>query len=176
MLKSVAKKPPGLKTYRQLLDPEQVATLLEQCHSLPPPTGNPLFRLFGAFGKNKATEPVRPWMQGWGQAMVGKGLFAQLPNQYRVCNWMGELSAQFKWHIDSKRHGEEILIISLTDGRAIGFRPPGRPDKTWVLELDAGDAYFMRGAARWNWDHRVMPSGRKRSGGESFVIASRRHT
>lgn len=91
-----------------------------------------------------------------------------------VCNWIGEYAAQFKWHIDSNRHGEEILVISLTDGRQIGFRPPGRPDKIWTLELDAGDAYFMRGAARWNWDHRVMPSGCSRSGGESFILAYRR--
>lgn len=133
-----------------------------------------MFRLFGAFGDNKATEDTRPWMEEWGERMVERKLFAQMPNQYRVCNWIGDLSAQFKWHIDSKRHGEHILVISLTDGRKIAFRPPGRPDKTWVLELDSGDGYFMRGAARWNWDHRVLPSGRNRSGGESFVLAFRR--
>ncbi len=170
----MASKPPGIKIYRKLLDANQVAELLDQCHSLPPPTGNPLFRLFGDFGENKTTEEVRPWMTTWGETMVKKQLFGQLPNQYRVCNWIGDLSAQFKWHIDSKRHGEQILVISLSDGRRIGFRPPGRPEKTWVLELDAGDGYFMRGAARWNWDHRVIPCGHQRSGGESFVIAHKR--
>ena len=170
----MASKPSGIKVYRDLITPAEVEELRASCRSLPPPTGNPLFRLFGAFGDNKATEEVHPWMAEWGRRMVDKKLFAQPPNQYRVCNWIGELSAQFKWHIDSKRHGEQILVISLTDGRKIGFRPPGRPDRTWILDLDAGDGYFMRGAARWNWDHRVMPSGRDRSGGESFVLAYRR--
>ena len=172
--RSVPPKPPGIKVYRQLLSTDELGELRTQCRALPPPTGNPLFRLFGAFGANKATEQVRPWMEDWGRAMVDRELFATLPNQYRVCNWIGDLSAQFKWHIDSKRHGEEILVISLTDGRKIGFRPPGKPDRTWVLELAAGDGYFMRGAARWNWDHRVMPTGRSRSGGESFIMAFKR--
>ncbi len=170
----MASKPPGLKIYRELLDSEMVQKLREQCRDLPPPPHNPLFRLFGEFGRNKTTEEVRPWMLEWGDWMVARKMFSVRPNQYRVCNWIGDLSAQFKWHIDSKRHGEEILIVSLTNGRKIGFRPPGRPDKTWVLELAAGDAYRMRGAARWNWDHRVMPCGKNRSGGESFVLASKR--
>lgn len=170
----MASKPPGLKVHRNLLDLEEVSEMLEQCRSLPPPPGNPLFRLFGDFGSNIATEVPRPWMEVWGQRMLDKKLFKQLPNQYRVCNWIGDMSAQFKWHIDSKRHGEHILVISLTDGRRLGFRPPGKPDKEYVLELDAGDGYFMTGAARWNWDHRVMPTGRDRSGGESFVLAFKR--
>ncbi|MEZ4427741.1 MAG: hypothetical protein R3A51_08660 [Nannocystaceae bacterium] len=170
----MAGKPPGIKVLRGLLDSDDIAKLRGQCHSLPAPTGNPLFRLFGDFGDNKATEEVRPWMVEWGQRMYAERRFRELPNQYRVCNWLGEHSAQFKWHIDSKRHGEEILVISLTDGRKIGFRPPGRPEHTWVLELAAGDGYFMRGAARWSWDHCVLPSGAGRSGGESFILAYRR--
>ncbi len=167
-------KPSGIKVHRKLLADEEVERLLDQCRSLEAPTGNPLFRLFGDFGQNKATEEIRDWMRPWGDRMVRDGFFAQTPNQYRVCNWIGDLSAQFKWHVDSKRHGEEIMVISLSDHRKIGFRPPGRPDKVWVLELDAGDAYIMRGAARWNWDHIVMPSGKSRSGGESFILAYKR--
>jgi hypothetical protein len=169
-------KPPGLKVYRALIDGAEVEALRSACRSLGPAPGNPLFRLFGDFGENKATEPVEPWMIAWGQRMYAAKMFASEPNQYRVCNWLGKFAAQFKWHIDSKRHGEEILVIALTDGRKIAFRPPGRPDRTWVLELDAGDAYFMRGAARWNWDHRVLPAGRASSGGESFILAYRRRS
>ncbi len=172
----MASKPSGIAVHRALLSPAEVQTLLGQCRSLPPTRGNPLFRLFGSFGQNKLTEETRPWMMDWGRLMVERELFSTLPNQYRVCNWLGELSAQFKWHIDSKRHGEHILVISLTDGRRIGFRPRGKPAATWVLELDAGDGYFMKGAARWSWDHRVMPTGRERSGGESFVLAYKRST
>ncbi|MEZ4359749.1 MAG: hypothetical protein R3B48_06175 [Kofleriaceae bacterium] len=170
----MADKPPGLKVHRRLLEDADVSALLADCRGLPPPTGNPLFRLFGDFGDNKDTEEVTPWMHRWGRWALDRQLFKEEPNQYRVCNWIGELSAQFKWHIDSRRHGEEILVISLTDGRKIAFRPPGSSDSGWVLELNAGDGYFMTGAARWNWDHKVMATGRERGGGESFILAFKR--
>ena len=154
-----------LKALRRLLDEGDVERLRGECHTLGPPRGNPLSRLFGDFGENKRTEPVEPWMIAWGERMLDARLFSEHPNQYRVCDWIGEYSAQLKRHIDGRRHGEELLVIALTDGREIGFRPPGRPHKTWTLSLNAGDAYFMRGAARWQREHRVMPTGRTRGGG-----------
>lgn len=169
----MSRRPPGLKVYRQLCPPEEVARLLAQCRSLPPPPANPLFRYFGAFPPGPGVEAVADWMPGWGQRMVERGLFREVPNQYRVCNWLGEHAAQFKWHTDADRHGERILVICLTDNRAIGFRPRtgGEP---YVLRLDAGDGYLIRATARWQWEHRVMPVGHGRSGGESFVLAHRR--
>jgi alkylated DNA repair dioxygenase AlkB len=80
----------------------------------------------------------------------------------------------FKWHTDADRHGERILVISLTDSRAIGFRSRSDSSEPYVLSLDAGDGYLIRATARWQWEHRVMPVGQGRGGGESFVLAYRR--
>jgi len=164
-------KPPGLKIHRELLSPAEVKQLLADCRRLPPPPNNPLFRYFGEFGENTDVEDVRDWMLPWGERMVTQGLFKKQPNQYRVCNWIGDLHDQFKWHIDSTRHGERILTICLTDSRTIGFRPRARHQAPYLLQLSAGDAYMIRATARWQWLHRVMPTGHGRSGGESFVIA-----
>ena len=43
-------------------------------------------------------------------------------------------------------------------------------------EQDAGDIYIIRATARWQWEHRVMPAGPGRGGGESFVMAWKRPT
>jgi hypothetical protein len=168
------KRPPGLKTYPAAMSPDEVTELLALCRSLPPPPGNPLFRYFGDFGSNKGVEPVAPWMPRWGELMVARGFFKEPPNQYRVTHWIGDLRAQFKWHIDSQRHGERILVISLTDGRQIGFRPRAKPQEPYMLEQNAGDIYIIRATARWQWEHCVMPAGADRGGGESFVMAWRR--
>ena len=169
------RRPPGLKLYPDLLTGPALDTLRAQCRALPPPPHNPLFRYFGSFGDGSRTEPVQPWMVAVGQEMQRRGFFVEEPNQFRVTRWDGELAAQFKWHIDNRRHGEEILVISLTDRRAIGFRP--RADDSvepHVLRLSAGDGYLIRGTARWQWQHRVLPVGHRRSGGESFVVAWKR--
>lgn len=159
-----------------LVTGDDLIALRDHCRALPPPPYNPLFRYFGDFGANaRRIEEVQPWMEEVGRRMVEAGLFEVQPNQHRVTNWRGDLAANFKWHIDNHRHGEEILVICLTDGRSIGFRDPRRSGADpFVLQLDAGDAYMIQGAARWKWEHKVMPTGHDRSGGESFVLAHRR--
>ncbi|MEL6342130.1 MAG: hypothetical protein AAFV53_03285 [Myxococcota bacterium] len=168
-------KPPGLRVYPGLYTGGRLDLLRERCRALPPPPYSPLFRYFGEFGENARTEPLRDWMPVVGDEMVAAGLFEQRPNQYRVTNWQGELAAHFKWHVDNHRHGEEVLVICLTDGRSIGFRDPKRPNREpYIIELDAGDGYIIRGGARWKWEHKVLPTGQGRSGGESFVMAFKR--
>jgi alkylated DNA repair dioxygenase AlkB len=168
------KRPRGLKLYPGLLSLDEVERILA-CPELPQPSPETpeLFRLFGDFGSNKPAAPPAPWMLAWGEALHEKGLFAETPNQYRLCDWIGDLHAQFKWHIDNDRHGEEILAISLSEHRRIGFRDPGHRRSVYEIELDIGDAYLMRGAARWKWEHRVIPAGAGRGGGRSFVLSYR---
>jgi len=134
------------------------------------PTNPQLFRLYGDFG-GRERGPAADWMLAFGDEMVRRGLFKARPAQYRLCDWRGEHAAQFKWHTDSDRHGENILAIALTDGRGLGFRSRARKGATWRLNLDAGDAYMMRGAARWQWEHRILPVGPRRSGGRSLILA-----
>jgi len=171
-----ARRPSGLKLYPKLLDNSDVEAILAHCDRLPPPPFNPLFRYFGAFDGLDRTEPQQPWMVDIGRRLQSLGLFDKAPNQYRVTHWHGELAAQFKWHIDNRRHGDELAVVSLTDGRCIGFRDKARPREVYKLSLSAGDVYRMTGAARWKWEHRVMPVGRGRSGGRSFVVAWRAGT
>ena len=172
----MARSPNGLKVFRGLISGDELRELRENCRALPPPPYNPLFRYFGDFGEHaRRIEEVRPWMVRVAERMLERGLFETLPNQHRVTNWRGELSAQFKWHIDNHRHGEEILAICTTGPRSIGFRDPRRGKaEPYILELEAGDAYLIAGSARWKWEHKVMPVGHERSGGESFVLAYRR--
>lgn len=167
-------RPTGLKLYRSLLDGEQIAGIIARADQLPMSRESPrLFTYYGDYG-SLDTEAAQPWMEEWGTYLRERGIFARQPNQYRVCHWRGELSAQFKWHIDNKRHGDEILAISLTDRRSIGFRPKAKKQAVYELQVNAGDGYLIRGTCRWQWEHRVMPVGHTRDGGRSFVVAYRR--
>lgn len=172
----MAKRPPGLKVYRTLLNAAEVEELRTKCRSLAPPPHSPLFRYFGSFGDGaRRIEPVEPWMVEWATKYVEAGIFPIQPNQHRVTNWRGDLSAHFKWHIDNQRHGEEILAICITGARRIGFRDPKRSaEEPFLLDLEAGDAYLIRGGSRWKWEHKVMPVGQDKNGGESFVLSYRR--
>jgi alkylated DNA repair dioxygenase AlkB len=83
----------------------------------------------------------------------------------------GEFSGNFNWHTDNHRHGEKIFAIALCDARVIGFRAKKRTKSIYRLPLNQGDAYLMKGTARWHWEHRVMPVGMQGSGGRSFIMS-----
>ncbi len=166
--------PQGLKVYPNFATPKQVQEILEQNEFHNQTEANHrLFRYYGDFGTATELEPAS-WMLAWGKKLKGMGFFNELPNQYRVCDWKGELSSQFKWHIDNRRHGEQIFVISLSSGRKIGFRDKKTQRTHEEIALDSGDAYMMQGASRWQWEHRVVPTGKTRSGGRSFVVSFRR--
>lgn len=165
------KRPTGLKIYRDLISEQEAKEILTREETAN--SKGQLFRLFGDFGGKKAQKPTR-WMQNWGARMVTQGLFNETPNQYRLCDWIGEHSSQFKWHIDNSRHGEKILVLCLSENRAIGFRKKGKKD-SFQLELSAGDGYMIAGAARWSWEHCILPVGEGKSGGKSFVMSYKRH-
>jgi hypothetical protein len=64
--------------------------------------------LFGNFDIPSA-QPLAQWMMDCGKKMVKRGIFSQCPDQYRLCDWMGEFSGNFKWHTDNNHHGKKIL-------------------------------------------------------------------
>ncbi|MDF1666760.1 MAG: hypothetical protein P1V97_33730 [Planctomycetota bacterium] len=164
------KRPTGLKIFQNLISEGEVQEILAQEETAN--SKGQLFRLFGEFGGKKAKKPS-PWMQEWGARLKREGLFSELPNQYRLCDWIGEHSSQFKWHIDNSRHGEKILVLCLSEKRAIGFRKRGKRE-SFELELCAGDAYMIAGAARWSWEHCILPVGEGKSGGKSFIMSYKR--
>lgn len=168
-------KPQGLKIYRGLLSARELDVMRAHAEFAEQPEAHvELFRLFGEFGFEEGRPEPAEWMRAWGERLVGEGIFAQVPNQYRVCDWVGDLRAQFKWHIDNDRHGAEILAICVTGPRRIGFRKHSGDGAPHLIELEAGDAYMMRRASRWQWEHCVMPAGREGSGGKSFIMSYRR--
>lgn len=172
----MASRPTGLKKFPGLLDSKQVAEIIAHADRMAVSReSQKLFTYYGDFGTLETAE-AESWMFEWGDYMVERGIFSRRPNQYRLCDWIGELSDQFKWHIDNKRHGDEILAIALSNKRSIEFRPKSRTKDSYRIDLDAGDAYMIRGTCRWQWQHRVMPVGQSRSGGRSFVLAYKRST
>ena len=167
-------KPTGLKIYNNLLSKDEVNKILSyKEYETQSETNTVLFRYFGNYIA-KSTYPTENWMLELGKVLYEKKYFSEIPNQYRVCDWVGRLSDQFKWHIDNDRHGSEILSICLTDNRMIGFRDPTKPDDVYKIEFNAGDAYMMTKASRWNWEHRVMPVGRDSEGGKSIIMSYKR--
>ena len=164
------KRPTGLKVYPSLLSGSSVVDILKEQECQNP--SQQLFRLFGQFG-GKKSQPPSPWMLRWGERMKDMGLYSEKPNQYRLCDWIGEHSGQFKWHTDNNRHGEQILVICLTGNRVIGFRPRSKKG-VFELELGVGDGSMIQGSARWSWEHCVLPRGEKKSGGKSFVMSYKR--
>jgi hypothetical protein len=185
-------KPPGLKTFPKLLSQKEVDLIVANDEYTKNP-GDVLFRYYGDFGHNtpepttppkadapirrgapgKETPPPSPWMLAWGKTLQDRGFFDEMPNQYRVTDWFGSLCAQFKWHIDNHRHGERILAISLSNNRVIGFRKDAN-SPVFELEQHAGDAYLIAGPIRWSWQHCVLPRGKDKSGGRSFVVSFKR--
>lgn len=168
-------KTPGLKSFKQVLSRDEVAQILAQDEFAKNP-GDVLFRYYGEFGHPegpRATPPPAPWMLHWGKVLLERGFLDEMPNQFRVTDWFGHLSAQFKWHIDNHRHGERILAVSLSDDRVIGFRKDA-DSPVFELEQNAGDAYLIAGQIRWSWQHCVLPRGQDRSGGRSFVLSYKR--
>jgi alkylated DNA repair dioxygenase AlkB len=167
-------KPTGLKIYKNLITMTEVEKILTQKEYKPQDESSTiLFRYYGNYSA-KSAHPAEPWMLEIGAMLFERKYLAEIPNLYRVCDWVGRLSSQFRWHIDNDRHGPEIISICLTDNRAIGFRDPTATDKIYKIELNAGDAYTMTKASRWNWEHRVMPVGRTSEGGKSIIVGYKR--
>ncbi len=168
-------KPGGLKVYPTLLSDAEIKDLLHKPEFAEQAEAHvELFRLYGEFGFEQGRPAPTDWMLEWGERLTAQGVCSQVPNQYRVCDWVGDLKAQFKWHIDNARHGAEILAICVTGPRRIGFRKNASDTRPHILELEAGDAYMMRRASRWNWEHCVMPAGEQGSGGKSLIMSYRR--
>lgn len=165
-------KPSGLKVYKNLLSTSEVEDILSNDEYKTQDEANTV--LFRYYGNYKESPPATDWMIKLGEKLYNEKYFSELPNQYRVCDWVGRLSNQFKWHIDADRHGPEILAICLTDNRMIGFRDPTKTDDIYKIELNAGDAYMMTKSARWNWQHKVMPVGRTSEGGKSIILNFKR--
>lgn len=103
---------------------------------------------------------MTPWMLKITQTAWEQAWAPRLPNQLRLCDWRQSPPEKLRWHIDHAVCGPHIVVVSLSDHRAIGFRLPEAPEQAWLLRVDKGDVHVISDAARNHWEHRVLTGGR----------------
>jgi alkylated DNA repair dioxygenase AlkB len=61
------------------------------------------------------------------------------------------------WHKDAPRFGDWILGVSLAAEARLRFRPKGATHPSFAVTASPGSLYVMEGAARWQYEHQIMP-------------------
>ena len=61
------------------------------------------------------------------------------------------------WHSDNAVFGEYILGVSLTSEARVQFRPKKTKKAIFEITVAPGSLYVMHGAARYDYDHRIVP-------------------
>lgn len=61
------------------------------------------------------------------------------------------------WHTDAPRFGECVVGVSLGGEARFQFRPNGSEEVSYEIWADPGSMYLMRGPARWEFQHQVVP-------------------
>lgn len=61
------------------------------------------------------------------------------------------------WHTDAPRFGECIVGVSLGGAARFQFRPNGTEEVSYEIKAAPGSMYLMRGSARWEHQHQVVP-------------------
>jgi alkylated DNA repair dioxygenase AlkB len=61
------------------------------------------------------------------------------------------------WHTDAPRFGECVVGVSLASAARLQFRPNGAEEAAYEVRAAPGSMYLMRGPARWDHQHQVVP-------------------
>jgi alkylated DNA repair dioxygenase AlkB len=61
------------------------------------------------------------------------------------------------WHPDAPIFGDCIVGVSLGGRGRFQFRPKDSEDVSFEVEASSGSMYLMRGPARWEYEHQVVP-------------------
>jgi len=61
------------------------------------------------------------------------------------------------WHTDAPRFGECVAGVSLGGKARFQFRPNGTERVSYEVQAAPGSKYLMRGPARWQYQHQVVP-------------------
>ena len=100
----------------------------------------------------QALQPLRSRVAAWA-SVKAEELVHALVAEYSPGTPLG-------WHRDVPNF-ESIFGVSLGGAAVLRFRPypPDRPRKEDVIKLNVAprSVYAMRGAARWGWQHSVVP-------------------
>jgi alkylated DNA repair dioxygenase AlkB len=96
-------------------------------------------------------EPLRDKVAAW-LGVRPDQLIHALVSEYRPGTPLG-------WHRDAPNF-EAIAGVSLASDAVLQFRPYEHPRSDDVIgwAVEPRSIYVMRGAARWQWQHRVLPT------------------
>lgn len=61
------------------------------------------------------------------------------------------------WHTDAPRFGECVVGVSLGGPARFQFRPNGSEEYSYEVKAVPGSMYVMKGPARWQFQHQVLP-------------------
>jgi DNA oxidative demethylase len=71
-------------------------------------------------------------------------------------------SSGIGWHADAPRFGECVVGVSLGSEARFQFRPNGAEKVSYEVRAAPGSMYLMRGPARWDFQHQVVPVNAER--------------
>jgi len=143
------------------------ATLLDELRSLTYQhdvfRGQTMKRGWVQFGYNyvsigrrlEAAPPIPPFLQ----TIIQKAL-PYCPNnteftQCIVTNY--PVGAGIGWHTDASCFDDCILGISLASEARLQFKANGSKQVSFEVKAAPGSLYIMQGAARWNYEHQIIP-------------------
>lgn len=149
------------------LTAEEQRTLLEQVQGLAYThevvRGQPLKRGRVEFGigyatvgrKAKPAPPMPPFLE----ALIAQGLPHCPPGTtYNSCLlWRYPAGAGIGWHMDAPLFGDCIMAVSLGAEARLQFRPKGSTVVSYELRPASGSLWIMRGPARWDFQHQIVP-------------------
>jgi alkylated DNA repair dioxygenase AlkB len=61
------------------------------------------------------------------------------------------------WHPDAPCFGDCIAAVSLGGSARLQFRPNGAREVSFEVLAEPGSLYVMRGEARWEYQHQIVP-------------------
>jgi alkylated DNA repair dioxygenase AlkB len=159
--------PDGLLYVPDFLNAAEQSTLLRQVRELDYEhdvfRGQRLKRAYAQFGyayvsTGRTLEPA-PAMPAFLSELIAKGL-RHCPaearfNQCIVTRYPE--GAGIGWHTDAPRFGECIMAVSLGGEGRLQFRQNGSEAVSSEVFTTSGSLYVLHGAARWRYQHQVVP-------------------
>lgn len=159
--------PDGLLYVHDFLSPEEHAALLHELRALDYEhdvfRGQRLKRGYAQFGfayvsAGRKLEQAAP-MPGFLRVVIEKAQTLHQGcepfNQCIVTHYPA--NSGIGWHTDAPRFGECIVGVSLGGEARFQFRPNGSEEVSYEIKAVPGSLYLMRGLARWEFQHQVVP-------------------
>lgn len=87
--------------------------------------------------------------------MIERGLIEKKPKHVTINEYLrGQM---IPWHIDSKKSGDVIFILSLLSPAIMNIRRKANKAEVESLSLQPRSLLQMAGQKRWEWEHNISP-------------------